>query len=83
MDKQPSEQTMEGCMWRNGVADSPRPPLESNAQSPAVPGQRDLLRSCLLLLQKASFEAGDSGLACPHSESHLLHESSNLGTFPD
>lgn len=70
-------------MWRNGVADFPKPPLESNAHSPAVPGQRDLLRSCLLLLQKALFEADNGGFVCPYSKSHLLHEFSNLATFPD
>ena len=61
------------------VADFPRPQLES----PAAPGQRDQLRSCLLLLQKASFGANDGSLACSHGECHLLHDASNSGSFPD
>ena len=52
---------------------------EHSAQSPAVPGQRDPLRSCVLLLQKASFGADGGSLAPSYGEGHLLHESSNLG----
>lgn len=56
---------------------------ESNA-----PAQRSLgkgisweVASCCC--RKASFVVDDGGLTRSYSESHLLHEPSNLGSFPD